>query len=413
MNGRGGADAPGKRPETAAENVPGAGKRWVTLFPPAANVHMLKDVGMIPFVMHREYGYDATLVCFRNEAAYPAAGREAQGLRLRFLEADRKYRFGRPSAKVLAYLREHAREIDVLNLYHATRESLVYGWWYKRLHPSGLLYIKLDLDADRFAAQKLQRLRLAGYRWYFRRFADIVSCELPSVRDYLSASIPLLAEKLLLLPNGVDGRAIRESGLPARTFGEKENLILTVGRIGAPEKNHEMLLRALARVETGDWRAVLAGPVDPAFGAWLDRFFREHPRLREKVVLTGEIRDRNELYGWYDRAKVFCLTSRYESFGLVLVEALRFGLYVLTTPVRPAAFLTDGGRLGKTVGTEEELAAALRDVFDGRTVGEPASRAATAWSERFDWTALLQPLDERIRSLSGGKEGAGFREERK
>lgn len=51
------------------------------------------------------------------------------------------------------------------------------------------------------------------------------------------------------------------------------------------------------------------------------------------VILLGNIEDKNLLYDDYDRAKVFLLTSRWESFGIVLVEALRFGNYIIATEI--------------------------------------------------------------------------------
>lgn len=64
-------------------------------------------------------------------------------------------------------------------------------------------------------------------------------------------------------------------------------------------------------------------------------FEREHARnraLRERVVFAGEVPE-ERLYQHYADADVFCLPSRYESFGLVLLEAMMFGLPVVATAV--------------------------------------------------------------------------------
>ncbi len=377
-------------------------KRFVTLFPPAANVHLLKDVGMIPYILYRDYGYDSTLVCFRNETAYPALEREVKGLKIHFLPEDKSYAFGRISRQAVAYLRKHAREIDVLNLYHNTQESLFYGFIYKLFNPEGIVYIKLDINIERFDAQKTQRIhawRLKGYNWFFRHIADVVSCELPSAFDYLEKAIPALKGKLLLLPNGIDGKAIENEGIQVLPAGEKENLLVAVGRIGAPEKNHELLLRAAAQVDLKDWKIALVGPVNEAFREWSESFLASRPALKKQVVFTGPITGRTELYGWYNRAKVCCLTSRYESFGLVLVEALYFGNYLLTTPVAPAAFLTDSERVGRIVRTEEELAGMLGQIAGGAFDTEPFYGLVRNYSERFRWSAILSGLDRALRTI--------------
>lgn len=378
-----------------------ANKRFVTLFPAATNVHLLKDVGMIPFCMYRDYGYHATLVCLRNEAAYPALEREVKGLKIHFLPDEKSYAFGRISRQAVAYLRKQAKKIDVLNLYHNTQETLFYGFIYKLFNPRGVLYIKLDINIERLDAQKTQRIhawRLKGYGWFFRHIADVVSCELPAAFDYLERVIPALKGKLLLLPNGIDDKAIEKQGIQVLPAREKENLLIAVGRIGAPEKNHELLLRAAAQAELNDWKIALVGPVNEAFGKWSESFLASRPALKKQVLFTGPIAGRNELYGWYNRAKVCCLTSRYESFGLVLVEALYFGNYLLTTPVAPAAFLTDSERVGRIVCTEEELAEMLGRITGGMFDTEPFYGAARNYSEHFRWSAIVPKLDRALRT---------------
>lgn len=51
------------------------------------------------------------------------------------------------------------------------------------------------------------------------------------------------------------------------------------------------------------------------------------------MILSGNIEDKNLLYDYYNKAKVFLFTSRRESFGIVLVEALRFGDCIITADV--------------------------------------------------------------------------------
>lgn len=375
-------------------------KRFVTLFPPACNVHLLKDVGMIPFCMYRDYGYDASVVCFPNEESYPALDAEVKGLKISFLKQDREYRLGRISLKVLNYLEEHAKEIDILNLYHNTTETLVYGLFYKMFNPKGILYIKLDINIERFDAQKTQwihPLRMLGYKGYFNYIANVVSAELPSSKQYLLEHISSLHDKLLLITNGTDDKAIRENGISVLPFAKKENLIITVGRIGAGEKNHEMLLQAIAQTDLKDWKVALIGPVDDGFRVWADEFISRHPHLKDKIIFTGNISNRRELYDWYNRAKVFCLTSRYESFGLVFTEALYFGNYIVSTPVMSSNYITDSGRLGSIVHSEEELAGTLGRITDGTMDIASFYDAIVKYSEKFRWSGILGELDEAIR----------------
>lgn len=381
-------------------------KRFFTLFPFLRNVHLLKDVGMIPYCMYRDYGYDATLVCFRNEEKYPALEKEVKGLKIEFLEKEENYAIGKVSWKVMGYLWKHAKEIDILNLYHATKETLAYAMLYKILNPDGLLYIKLDVDIRTFDKQKRQMihpLRIAGYNCFFKHIPDIVSCELPSAQSYLISEIPTLKDKLELITNGIDDVYIWEKDICILPFSQKEKLIITVGRIGSPPKNTAFLLRAIEQIDLRDWKVALIGPVEEHFLPELTRFFFRNPHLKDKVICTGNIMDKKELYDWYNKARVFCLTSSYESFGIVFSEALFFGNYIITTDVSPASYVTAGGQTGTIIRNTQELANLLRELIMGiRDISEYYN-TILKYSEKFRWKSNLKILDERLKNLSATK----------
>jgi L-malate glycosyltransferase len=60
------------------------------LFPECRNVHLIKDVGMIPYILYKYYGYDSKIVCYNNET-YSSLNKEVKGLKLNFIEKKREY----------------------------------------------------------------------------------------------------------------------------------------------------------------------------------------------------------------------------------------------------------------------------------------------------------------------------------
>ncbi len=105
-----------------------------------------------------------------------------------------------------------------------------------------------------------------------------------------------------------------------------------------PHKNLETLVRAFAEIRGrdshGDVRLVLAGQLGAHLSgvAWthpLDDVIRD-TGMTERVHVTGYLDDRS-LGGAYRHATVFAFPSRFEGFALPVVEALGFGLPVLTT----------------------------------------------------------------------------------
>ncbi|MDL2207996.1 glycosyltransferase [Parabacteroides sp. OttesenSCG-928-O15] len=374
-------------------------KRFVTLFPLSQHVHLLKDVGMIPYIMYRDYGYDATLVCFEDKDGYPALQNEVKGLKIDFLKEDKEYQFGKISSSVISYIWENAKEIDILNLYHNTKETLVYGLIYKLRNPSGVLYIKLDVNLNRFREVLTSSLKTKGYDFYFKHIADIVSYELNAAGDFLQKSFPTNRDTFIKIANGIDNEYIRKESLSQLDFSQKENLIITVGRIGSPEKNHEMLLYATEKLNLGNWKVAFIGPIEESFHSVIKDFFRRNPQLKERVTFTGAISDRKELYQWYNRAKVFCLTSRWESFGIVLVEALYWHNYILSTPIAPIQEITDNETAGQVVVNEEELNGVLQKIIDGEIDLRLYQEAIANQAKKYLWKDIVKVLHEKIESI--------------
>lgn len=67
------------------------------------------------------------------------------------------------------------------------------------------------------------------------------------------------------------------------------------------------------------------------------------------MILVGNISNRELLYDYYNRAKVFILTSRWEGFAIVYPEALRFGNYIITTDVGGARDIAENTKLGSII----------------------------------------------------------------
>lgn len=72
----------------------------------------------------------------------------------------------------------------------------------------------------------------------------------------------------------------------------------------------------------------------------------------------GPIYDKKSLWEFYNRAKVFILTSRFEGYPLVLTEAKRFRNYIVSTELDASEDLLENGKYGCLIAQEnyKELA---------------------------------------------------------
>lgn len=133
--------------------------------------------------------------------------------------------------------------------------------------------------------------------------------------------------------------------------------LLAVGRL-VPDKGFDVLIDALARVRRTGVNAVLTiageGPERRNLQAEID-----HLGLSESVSMPGFSRD---MAPYYRQTNLFVCASRTEGFGNVIVEAMSFGLPVVSTacPYGPAEILEDG-RFGTLVPVGD--AASLADAI--------------------------------------------------
>lgn len=189
--------------------------------------------------------------------------------------------------------------------------------------------------------------------------------------DVLMAVSPSLAEDVRLLsgreaqviPNVVDVDAF-----PPRERGPRDGATPLIVAVGALErkKGHDLLLHALARMQRADWRATIVGE---------GRERRALERLAMRLGLDGQLEmvgvlPRERIHDVMRRAHVVVSTSRFETFGIPVAEALSVGVPVVTTATGPAWFVEEP--YGLVVPTEPlAIAAGIDHVLGGRCRFDP------------------------------------------
>ena len=367
---------------------------FVTIFPETENVHLVKDVGMIPYIMYKYFGYNSKIVCYKNNQNYEYLENEVKGLKIEFLEKKTGYAI----KDGIMYLLKNSRKIDVLHLFHLSKRSLYWILVYKLLNPKGKVYLKLDANKN-IKAFDYHKKSLKGYIKRKVLSSCLSSCNLISVEtkhlyNYLRENWNLDVE---YIPNGFYDNGKRQEV----NYCEKENIILTVGRIGTYEKATEILLKGFkqASEKIPDWTLKIIGPIEKSFYEYIDNFFKENPQLKNKISFTGSISDREKLDAEYRKAKIFCLTSRWESFGLVLTEAIKNGCFLITSSVESALDLTKNGELGKIFDVDdyEQLGAILEQICNNQDLIEWSIKDIQDFAyENFYWPNICKKINDKL-----------------
>ena len=175
-------------------------------------------------------------------------------------------------------------------------------------------------------------------------------------------------------------------------------------------KGHEILIDALARVPSEKWALTCAGSLerDTATVERVRASLRGHA-LGNHVTLVGEL-DAAAVSSLYDRADLFAIATRHETYGMAVAEALARGLPVVGTRTGAIPDLV-GSDAGIVVpaGDVDAMASALTRAIDDAPLRAALAAGARrvrdrlpTWDSAVDTLlAVLEPIvrDGRVASL--------------
>lgn len=205
------------------------------------------------------------------------------------------------------------------------------------LAPCSTVVTVHDLSFMRFpnAFRRGNRIYLTLFtRLSTRRAARVIAVSESTRRDVI-ALCEVAPEKVVTVHNGVDDAFCPADPAAVASFrhakGLPDRFILFLGTL-EPRKNLDALLRAYARLRArsggGTPKLVIAG----GKGWFYERVLAEVDvlGLAADVLFPGYV-PADELPWWYRAAELFVYPSRFEGFGLPVLEAMACGTPVITT----------------------------------------------------------------------------------
>lgn len=376
-----------------------------------------KDNGMFPIYAREVLNYESKIVTcdLKNDLPNEVRGVEIVKVPRWFKKVKNFLPFIIHLKRIplYAYICKNAKDIDVLMLFHITKCSYWRAYFYKKFNPTGKVYIKADFNVEDYEKEIAKtEMNPKNLREFFRKsreikeyvkrkklveMADLISYETENAYEIMKDSYAGVSTKgkTIFLANGYDDLLI-DKKYTIKKCEEKENIFLTVGRLGTFQKNTEFLLKTLETIDLKDWKFYFIGSIEKNYKKEIDLFFEKYPEKKDKVFFMNEIKDRDILYDYFNQSKIFVLPSRWESFGIVMVEALAFNNYILTSNTAAAKDITNNQEVGQifSIDNIDGLQKMMTEVIEGKIDLKNKEEKILEQKNRFKYSQLIKKIKD-------------------
>ncbi|HEY4691097.1 MAG TPA: glycosyltransferase [Anaerolineae bacterium] len=315
---------------------------------------------------------------------------------------------------VLRFARDEGIEYDVIHSHY-----WLSGWVARELRttwgrPIVHMFHTLGLMKNQVAGSpsELETRRRIDLETEIAGFADRLIAATPAEKKQLEWLYGAEPDRIAVIPPGVDTRHFypmpRRAARDHLGINHDDWRVLFVGRIERL-KGIDTLIRAIALLahECPTWVermcvAIIGGDPSANENAEMQRLkvMCEELGLNDLITFLGA-RDQDQLRYYYSAASFVVMPSRYESFGMVALEAMACGRPVIASEVGGLAYLVRDGETGFHVpeGDPVALASAIARLLQDNALRERLGRQAAAWAQNYAWACVADRLLDTFESL--------------
>jgi len=199
------------------------------------------------------------------------------------------------------------------------------------------------------------------------------------------------SERIVVIPNGIDTDEISFKKVNSPGHGNGKTLMFA-GRIDIDQKGLDLLVEAFAYLVkyNPELDLVLIGP------DWND----STKRLKQLSVKLG-VGEKVHFFGYMERsdylrnlgsADLFILPSRFEPFGIVLLEAIASGVPIVASNVGAIPEILQRGKFGLLfdAGDVDSLFRQLQNALSNEGESEKRAKAAAGSLEKYSWASIAK-----------------------
>jgi len=250
----------------------------------------------------------------------------------------------------------------------------------------------LDIIIDRFLKPVVNTTIGLSWRYYVEFFKRCNETLVPS--RYTQELCRQQGLSTTLLPNGIDFSKFQiiknlEAFEERWKIKPDDVLIISVGRL-SEEKNLELVIDSAKDVlqQSSRFKYMIIG--DGPLRSKLERITEKH-QISEHVIFTGYV-DQKNLNDFYSRADLYINASPIETQGLSLIEAMHFGIPLLSIDTGAAAELFEApiGLLFKN--SKQDLTRAIFEIVKDHHVFKKYGKRAKLEAQKYDIRIFCKKL---------------------
>lgn len=308
----------------------------------------------------------------------------------------------------------------------ATRKGIEYDIIHSHYWMSGIIAKQLKAEwqipiVNMFHTLGLMKNRIAGkgeFEGDYRilgerevlRAADKIIAATPAELSQLQWLYETSTENVAIVPPGVNTRHFYPIARDeAREFIDvpcENRMVLFVGRI-EPLKGIETLIQAIGLMRDNKkldnyqlCLAIIGGDAEASEEEMSQEMshlqkLRTDLGLHDFVNFMGK-RPQSDLPYYYSAADVLVVPSRYESFGMVALEAMACGTPVIASQVGGLAYLIQDGVTGYHVPDNDPkaLSDSLTTLLDDDKLNYKLGMQATEYAKEYSWDNIAAQIIE-------------------
>jgi D-inositol-3-phosphate glycosyltransferase len=241
--------------------------------------------------------------------------------------------------------------------------------------------------------------------------SDAIVAESPASRRHMLQEYAVDPVKIHIIPGGVDTGVFSPQDLPqarqALGLPAAQPILLFVGRL-QPLKGLDTLLRAAHRVhqQYPQVQVLIVGGGMEAPDTYEAQELQRLQGLCEQLGLHRNVRfikaqPQQVLAQYYAAADVFVMPSHYESFGMVVLEAMACGTPVVASRVGGLTSTVVHNRTGLLVpeGEWQAFAEAIVRLLEAPMLRQTFGQAGIQRAQAFTWTRITAHTVQLYRHL--------------